>query len=44
MPKFPKEEAKVLTLAQEMLDGLNGNTDIYPNPTVATTEFDAVVG
>nr|VFJ88797.1 MAG: Fibronectin type III domain-containing protein [Candidatus Kentron sp. H]VFJ90353.1 MAG: Fibronectin type III domain-containing protein [Candidatus Kentron sp. H]VFJ97014.1 MAG: Fibronectin type III domain-containing protein [Candidatus Kentron sp. H] len=43
MAKFPKEEAKILTLAREMLDGLDANTDIYPNPTVATTEFEAIL-
>ena len=35
MGRFPNSEPNVLTLADEMINGLTGHSDIYPAPPVA---------
>nr|VFJ95427.1 MAG: Fibronectin type III domain-containing protein [Candidatus Kentron sp. H]VFJ96938.1 MAG: Fibronectin type III domain-containing protein [Candidatus Kentron sp. H]VFK02636.1 MAG: Fibronectin type III domain-containing protein [Candidatus Kentron sp. H] len=39
--KFPKAEAQVLALGQEMSAGFAAHADIYPAPPVALADFDA---
>nr|VFJ93586.1 MAG: Fibronectin type III domain-containing protein [Candidatus Kentron sp. H]VFJ94180.1 MAG: Fibronectin type III domain-containing protein [Candidatus Kentron sp. H]VFK00864.1 MAG: Fibronectin type III domain-containing protein [Candidatus Kentron sp. H] len=43
MATFPREEAKILTLAQEMVDGFNTHTDIYPAPTIGIADFETIL-
>ena len=43
MATFPKKESDVLSLAQEMVAGFKGNTDIYPAPLVSMETLQADV-
>ena len=36
MAQFPRTEAQVVVLAQQMVTGLSANVVIYPNPPVTT--------
>lgn len=40
MTTFPERESEIATLAQNMISGFNANTEIYPTPVIAITEFD----
>nr|VFJ87178.1 MAG: Fibronectin type III domain-containing protein [Candidatus Kentron sp. H]VFJ88820.1 MAG: Fibronectin type III domain-containing protein [Candidatus Kentron sp. H]VFJ95070.1 MAG: Fibronectin type III domain-containing protein [Candidatus Kentron sp. H] len=41
--KFPKVEAKILDLGQEISAGLAANTDIYPAPPMSVTDLDDAI-
>jgi len=39
MAKFPERESEIVTLAQNMIDGLNANQDIYPAPVIPAADL-----
>nr|VFJ94075.1 MAG: Fibronectin type III domain-containing protein [Candidatus Kentron sp. LFY] len=41
--KFPRKEADILNLAQEMLAGFNAHADIYPAPLFGTADLEAAM-
>jgi len=43
MANFPKKESDILALAQEMVAGLKGNTDVYPDPIVGVADLETGV-
>jgi len=43
MAVFPKEEAKIMQLADEMVKGLAANTEIYPAPPVGTVDIETAM-
>jgi len=43
MAQFPRDEAKVLGLAQEMADGLAANTAVYPAPPIDIKDFNTAI-
>jgi len=43
MAHFPSREAEVLALAQELMSGLTGYSDIYPAPPIIPQELDTAI-
>ncbi len=40
--RFPRQEDKMLGLAQEMILGFPKNTDIYPDPPVSVQDLKSI--
>ena len=43
MARFPKSEAEIATLGQDLVKGLRANTDEFPNPPVPPDELQAIL-
>jgi len=43
MATYPREEEKIVTLAQAMIDGFTNNSDIFPSPPVDPTALQAAL-
>jgi len=44
MAKFPKSEAKITALAESMIRGFTANSETYPNPVIAVTDMETLLG
>ncbi len=43
MVKFPERESEIVALAQNMIDGLNANKELYPAPVIPTTDLETTL-
>jgi len=43
MVKFPERESEIVTLAQNMIDGLNANKELYPAPVLSPADLETTL-